>query len=127
MRKSRGDSRFVAAAFFLLMAAVYLWAAAAVSRMSVSAGELEAYYSEKEKELVAETRAFLAREGFRDSGVMLTRVIDRDGRREYTLTVHHGRIDKMEEEDRQDLLESLRKIVFLDASCSFRHEFLING
>ena len=93
MWKSREESRFMVAAVLLLLAAVYFWTAAAVSGMEVSAGELETYYSEKERELVAEARAFLDREGFRNSGVMLTRVVDEDGRRQYTLTVHHGKID----------------------------------
>ena len=119
MWKSREESRFMVAAVLLLLAAVYFWTAAAVSGMEVSAGELETYYSEKERELVAEARAFLDREGFRNSGVMLTRVVDEDGRRQYTLTVHHGKIDDMEEDDRAALLDSLGKIIFLDASCSF--------
>ena len=126
MWKSREESRFMVAAVLLLLAAVYFWTAAAVSGMEVSAGELETYYSEKERELVAEARACQDREGFRNSGVMLTRVVDEDGRRQYTLTVHHGKIDDMEEDDRAALLDSLGKIIFLDASCSFRHEFLIN-
>ena len=88
--------------------------------------EMEGYYREKEKTLVQDVKDFLDGEGFVHSGVMLTRVVDTDGSRVYTLTVHHGKIDKMCQENRTMLMERLEGIVFEDEDCSFRHEFLIN-
>jgi len=121
-----GNLSFMAVTLFLVLAAAYFCTATAMSRTDLSNRELEAYYCEKEQELVEQTRSFLDREGFVNSGVMLTRVVDEEGRRQYTLTVHHGKIDKMAEEDRDFLQAELGRLVFLDANCSFRHEFLIN-
>ena len=76
--------------------------------------------------LTKETREFLTEEGFLNSGVMLTKVVDADGSREYTLTVHHGRIDEMTEEEREILLEKMEQLVFAGEGVSFFHEFLFN-
>ena len=110
----------------LVLTAVCLSAGTVMGRSSLSRQELEAYYKEKEQALVADTRVFLDGEGFFNSGVMLTRVLDLDGSRVYTLTVHHGKIDKMCEEERELLMAELEKMVFEDAFCTFEHEFLIN-
>ncbi len=125
-RKRMGNLSFTTITIILVLATAYFCTATAMSRTNLSNRELEAYYQEKEQELVERTRTFLNQEGFANSGVMLTRVVDAEGSRQYTLTVHHGRIDKMAEEDRACLLAELEGIVFLDADCTFRHEFLIN-
>jgi len=103
-----------------------LLAGIVMSRTDVSARELEGYYQEKEQELVGNAREFFDRMGFPDSGVMLTRVVDTDGSRQYTLSVHHGRIDRMCEEDRQALMEEFEKFVFEDADSVFFHKFYVN-
>lgn len=124
--KRKEKVRFVVIVVLLTFAAFYFSAAIVLSRTYLSAQELEGYYQEQERVLVKETKAFLEEKGFRHSGVMLTRVVDGDGSREYTVTVHHGKIDRMGEDGRQQLMEELEKIVFEDGGCSFRHEFLIN-
>ena len=96
-----------------------------MSRTDLSAAEIEGYYQAKEKGLVEEVRDFLRGRGYTHSGVMLTRVVNGDGSREYTLTVHHGKIDKLNDEGRQMLMEDLAGIVFEDENSNFRHEFLI--
>ena len=123
-RISRGG--FAAVIMVLTLFACWCCAGTVMSRTDLSAAEIEGYYQEKEKGLVEEARAFLSGEGYIYSGVMLTRVVTADGNREYTLTVHHGKIDKLDDEGRQLLMEGLEGIVFEDEGCSFRHEFLIN-
>lgn len=124
-RKSRGAGGIIVTAV-LVLAAVGLFAGTAMGQDRLSAQELEAYYQEKERALVAQAREFLNEEGFANSGVMLTRVLDADGSRVYTLTVHHGKIDRMCEEDRELLMAELEKMVFEDEDCNFKHEFFIN-
>lgn len=87
--------------------------------------ELEGYYRSKEKELVQETRAYLNQEGFYNSGVMLTKVIDTDGSQEYTITVHHDKIDGLDDNARECLKEELSALCFVADNCSFYHEFLL--
>lgn len=123
-RMSRGG--FAAAVLVLTLFVCCCCAGTVMSRTDLSVQELEGYYKEKEEGLVKAAKTFLNGEGFVHSGVMLTRVVDIDGTREYTLTVHHGKIDKLDEESRLLLMEELEKIVFEDTNCMFRHVFLIN-
>lgn len=71
------------------------------------AKEQEAFYREQENKLLADTRAFLNQEGYYNSGVTLTRVVDSDGSREYTITIHHSRIDRMDDFEKQELKNAL--------------------
>lgn len=127
MRNRLGRGRFAAVILVLVFMTVYFGAGTALSRTDLSAEELEVYYRAKEKELVECARGFLEGEGLADSGVMLTRVVDADGGREYTLTVHHGAIDRMDEGDRGALMEKLEGIVFQDERSVFNHKFFINN
>lgn len=122
----RGNGGFAAAVLVLTGILFFCCAGTVMSRASLGVQEVEGYYREKEKGLVEAARDFLDGEGFVHSGVTLTRVVDASGVREYTLTVHHGRIDRMDEAGRQRLMADLEKIVFEDGACTFRHEFFIN-
>lgn len=90
-------------------------------------GELEEYYLQMEKNLTKETRALLNRKGFENSGVTVTRIVDGDGSRRYTVTVYHRGFVNMEESDREVLTEEMRQLVFEDECSSFSHEFLVNN
>ena len=124
--KSMNKGGFAFVVLILTLIAVYCSAGTVMSRMDLSVQELEGFYCEKEEGLVHEVKEFLNGEGFVHSGVMLTRVVASDGSREYTLTVHHGKIDTLDEENRILLMQQLEKIVFEDVDCTFRHEFFIN-
>jgi len=87
--------------------------------------EREMFFRAKEAQLLADTRAYLTEEGFYNSGVTLTRVVDGEGNREYTITIHHGRIDRMEEEEREDLRKDLSTLCFQEDHCTFQHDFLL--
>ena len=83
----------------------------------------EEYYQVRAREL-EETRELLDREGFENSGITVTRVVEEDETRLYTVTVHHGGIDRMDGRERQRLMEELEKISFEAEQCSFVHKFL---
>ena len=85
--------------------------------------EMELY--DKEQELVRDTREYLNQSGFVNSGVMLTSVMDENGMRWYTVTVHHGKIDRMDEDAKKNLKEQLATLVFAEDNCNFSHEFLV--
>ena len=93
--------------------------------------EKESWYRDREMQLVSDTRAYLNGGGFRDSGVNLTRIVGPEGDRSYTFTIHHRRIDRMEEAGRQRLKEELAVLTedFVCAvpgeTCEFHYEFLI--
>ena len=126
MKKRAGAVKFMAVTIFLVLVAACFCVETVKCRTNVEAQELEAFYQEKEQELVAETRIFLKAAGYENSGIMLTRVVEADGARHYTMTVHHGRISALDEAGRQALLEKLQGICFAGENISFFHEFLIN-
>lgn len=67
----------------------------------------------KNKELfVQEVRDYLAGQGYQNCGVMLTRMVRRDGTEEYKLSVHHGRISALGEEEKARLVEELKGFQF---------------
>lgn len=126
MKRKAGLVRFLAVTIMLVMVAAYFCVETVKCQMDVETQEMEMYYREKEAQLVKETREFLNEAGFTNSGVMLTKVVDAAGTREYTLTVHHGKIDKMCEEEREILLGKMQQLVFAGEGVSFFHEFLLN-
>ncbi len=104
-----------------------------VKGQSTGAGvnaDKEAYYRQMEEQLLQETKTYLSDRGFVNSGVTLNRIVDANGKREYTFTIHHSRIDKMDGAEKYDLqTELLERGVAAEkeafAECSFRYEFLI--
>lgn len=92
--------------------------------------EKEAYYRTAEAQLLSDTKVYLSEQGFANSGVTLNRIVDAEGKREYTFTIHHSRIDVMDAAQHLDLQEQLsahNPVQHLDtfADCTFSYEFLI--
>lgn len=126
MRRT-GSFRFAAATIIFVLIAAFSFAGTVMSRTDFSDAELEGYYREREEQLVRDTRAYLNEQGYFNSGVTLTRVVEEDGSREYTVTVHHGQIDRMTEEERMALSQNLAVFTFEDDNCTFYHKFLITA
>ena len=126
MERRAGMAGLVAVTILLVLTAAFFCVETVMSRTDLNARELEEYYLEKEKELTREIRDVLEEKGFENSGVMVTRVVETDGSRRYTVTVHHGSIDDMCDEEREKLLEELKEINFTDDRCSFFHQFLLD-
>lgn len=126
MERKAGMAGLVAVTILLVLIAAFFCVGTVMSRTDLDARELEEYYLAKEQELTREIRETLEAKGFENSGVTVTRVVETDGSRLYTVTVHHGRIDGMCEEEREKLLEELKAISFTDDQCSFFHQFLLD-
>lgn len=114
-----GSFRFWAVTIMLVIVTAFCCAGTVMSRTDFSAQELEHYDRERERQMVEDVREYLRQWGYGNSGVMLTRVMDADGSREYTLSIHHSRITALGEEERERLAEELQEIAFTDQSCSF--------
>ncbi len=127
MRRKAG---FGLIAFLLVCVIGFCSAATVMGQENLQDREREIWYREQEVRLLEETKAYLSQEGFANCGVTLTRVIDADGEREYTFTIHHNRIDRMDEEERQALREELKAMnpdFGMDCGeerCIFTYEFL---
>ncbi len=116
---------FYGATAVLIMIITLCCSITVMSKNDITAKEKQAYYLEKEREVVKETRAFLNEKGFRNSGVSMTRVVNEEGERDYTITIHHEKIDKLDGGERELLKAELGKLTFADADCTFCHEFLM--
>lgn len=127
MKRKTGSFQFVAATILLVTVAAISFAGTVMARMSAGGAEPESYYREKEQQMVRDTRQELERQGFANSGVMLTRVVEGDGRRSYTVTIHHGEIDRMEEAEREILARELAAFAFEEDGSSFQYRFLITA
>lgn len=125
MERKAGMADFVAVTVFLVLIAVLLLGEKAWSGTDMDAWGLEEYYQKKEQDLTGEIGEFLKKEGLENSGIMVTRVVEENGSRLYTVTVHHGRIDAMDAAERAELLSRLQELNFADDRCSFTHEFLL--
>lgn len=123
MERRTGSLRFWAVTFILIMVTAFCCAGTVMSRTDFSREELECYYQERERQLVKDAREYLRQQGYENSGVMMTRVVEADGSREYTISIHHGRIMELDETERQQLAEGLRDIAYLDEACTFSMNF----
>lgn len=123
MRKGTGMAGFLAVTVILVSVAAFFCAETVMCRTRVEDCEFEEYYRTKERELAENVREVLRGEGLDNSGVMITRVVEADGSRQYTVAVHHSGIDAMEEGERELLAEKLESLTFEDDRCSVRHQF----
>ena len=126
MAKKEGKVEFVIVTVLLVLFAALLFGGTAMSITDVDTRKLEEYYLEKEKQLTGEIRELLKKEGYDNSGIMVTRVAEVNGSRLYTVTVHHGRIDSLDMSARAELLGRLQAMSFEDDNCSFIYKFLLD-
>ena len=68
------------------------------------------YYQSMEQEYVQEIRSLLEEKGYCNSGVTMNRVIEEDGTRQYTVTIHHRRIAALNHDQQEQLIEECRSI-----------------
>ncbi|MBR1931289.1 MAG: hypothetical protein IJ833_07460 [Lachnospiraceae bacterium] len=123
--KRKIQKRILQAAFLLfwVIVASLCIVVTVFSREALSRSEEEAYYQTLEKEMERQVREYLNEQGFQNSGVMLTRVMEADGSREYTLTVHHSRIENLNQEAQDALGAELEHFFFKGENCSLNQRF----
>ena len=123
MERRAGIVSYMAGTVLLVLIAALFVGCTAMSRTDIGTRELEEYYLTKEQALTKDVRELLAVKGYENSGVMVTRVIEDDGSRLYTIAVHHKRIDLLDDKERQMLLSQVENLVFDDEACSFFIDF----
>lgn len=90
----------------LLILTVWLSAAGIVKSESSERAK-EEHYAVLEQQYVEDVREYLNKTGYPDSGVMCNRVTYEDGRREYTVFLHHRRLAGLAEEEKEALMQEL--------------------
>ena len=79
----------------------------------------------QEQQLLTDVRQYLKDNGYTNSGVTLTYVTDADGDPEYTFTIHHKRINDMNEEEREAFSAELMQACNAFGSYSISYEYLL--
>lgn len=126
MRKKAGSFGFVAATTIFLLIAAISFAGTVACGMDIKGAGAEEFYRERERRMLEDVGAFLNEQGYVNSGVALTRVVEEDGSRRYMLTVHHRRIEQMEAAQREALACQLTAFAFHDDNSIFSCEFLLS-
>lgn len=125
MRKSRTDGvLWGLAAIVLALAAAVCVAGGIRSQAADIQMAQEAYYQQLEREYIGRVRQFLEEQGYCSSGVTLNRVVDGDGQRSYKVLVHHGALERLEEEAQIQVLERIEGLGFQVPGCSFTARLL---
>lgn len=80
------------------------------SKEKQSRKEQEQYYRSVEAAYLSEVREWLGDNGYENCGVTMTKVIEEDGSREYTLSVHHHKISNLEAREQATLKKELARM-----------------
>lgn len=79
------------------------------------------YYAVLEQEYLGKVNRLLEEEGVPNCGINLRWIADEEGSREYTVILHHRRLERMSGQEQTDLTDRLTGAEFQDAACSFRY------
>lgn len=113
---------------FGLMCVIGFFTAKTMVIMAESGQQAEKeFYHEMEMEYLNKTREILSESGYSNSGVNMTKIIDEDGSRTYSVKIHNRRINALEDTEKEELLNALRNINFADGQSEFHHEFITAG
>lgn len=107
------------AAIILAMAAAIGIAGSIKSHAADMREAQEAYYEQLEREYIGQVKQFLTQQGYRYSGVTLSRTVDGEGLRSYRLSVHHSGLDRLEDEALSEMLGQMEEMGFQLPGCSF--------
>lgn len=79
----------------------------------------------QERQLMSDMKQYLNENGYRNSGVTLTYAVEEDGSCDYTFTIHHKRINDMNETERETLSAELAQACNADGNYSVSYEYLL--
>lgn len=103
----------------LILATVLCIKGTVMSRERDNCDRQNRYYAALEQEYLDQARLLLDEEGFRDCGVNIRWVAEGDGKREYTVLLHHRKLNRMSKEERESLTDKLSDAEFEDEMCRF--------
>lgn len=82
------------------------------------------YYEQIEDEYVKVLRNTLADKGYSNAGITMTKIFYENGKREYTVKLHHKRMERLDTDEQQILLAELSEINFAADECVVYLKFL---
>ena len=105
----------------LVMIIVFCVKGTVMSREDNRRVERNHIYAAFEREYLEKTYRLLEEEGFQNCGVNLRWVDDGEGSREYTILLHHRRLERMSDEEQAALTYRLSEAEFQNTECSFSY------
>ncbi|MBR3825778.1 MAG: hypothetical protein IKJ39_11355 [Lachnospiraceae bacterium] len=123
-RGVRKEAVFVLFTVFMILS---LWFFISEKVMSQNNGTVtvdEAAFLELESNYLSQVKVYLEEEGFRNSGVALSRVIETDGSRSYEITLHHKKLNELSLEEQKKLKADIEELAFGVSGCEFQVTFL---
>lgn len=116
---------FAAATVILMLISASFVAGTVHSQTAEEALAYERYCETLEEEYVSRIRAYLTEQGFENSGIMLTRIVEEQGEREYQVTLHHKYLEKLSHKEIEDLFETIKGMAFSMGGCVFQVELFV--
>ena len=124
MRNSAKNITFILVTIMLILISVFFITKTVQGSADINIAEKERYFIDLEQEYVSEIRTYLNEQGFTNSGVTLTRVVDEEGCREYQVMLHHKYLEKLSNEERGELFEVIEAMAFDEEGCIFQINLL---
>lgn len=115
-------SRFGIVTIILVMVIAFCTKQTVMSKENNERARQNQYYAVLEAAFLQETKEVLNEQGLRNCGVTMTRVTQENGEREYTVAIHHQKLEKMEEQQKAKIREQLMENEFTDGLCSFIYQ-----
>ena len=125
MMNSAKNITFIAATIILVLCSAFFITKTVQGQSDTDVLEKEGYYQALEQEYVSEIREYLNEQGFLNSGVTLTRVVDEQGSRDYQVTLHHKYLEMLSEEERQAIFEEIEGMAFGADGCIFQIKLMV--
>lgn len=125
MKNSVKNMAFITATIILILCSAFFITKTVRGQVDSETAANEKYYRVLEQEYVSEIRKYLNEQGFENSGVTLTRVVDECGDRDYQVTLHHEYLKKLSAEERERIFSEIRALAFQEDGCIFQIKLLV--
>ena len=110
-----GKNTVVTATVITAVMILVLWSACGIKANAAERADNDRMeYQIQENTFLKEIRNCMEEEGYYNSGVTLTKIMDTDGSREYNVMVHHSDIDLDDEEKIASIYSLLCQVSFED-------------
>jgi hypothetical protein len=125
MNRNRNQNRsFVVITVVLILAILFFARGTAFSKEQSGRAETNRYYAVLEEEYLRRMKDMLEKDGYDNCGVTVTWVAAEDGSREYTVCLHHRKLQKLSRQEQTVMIDRLSEMEFDRESCSFTYSIL---
>jgi len=124
MKNTTKNITFIAATIILILVSAFFITKTVRGQVDSEVVVSEKYYRTLEQEYLDEIRAYLNEQGFENSGVTLTRVVDERGERGYLVLLHHKYLEDLSTAERDEIFAAIENMAFAASGCNFRINLL---